>query len=117
MSSNDDLKRVTADEWRELGFFYDRRDDSMVWLIIGSRSGVLRFRDLLIAYANDPANDLASEHAHYGPYMYLKVTTWPSAELVSDGIRGPLPALRALADRITKVVDRAAVGEMIDLGS
>lgn len=93
----DEVNKKTREEWRDLGFFYDRDDDAKVWKFIGSRKGLLSFPDNLRAYVADPRNALESEHEHYGPYMYLKVMTWPVAELGNDAIRGSLTDLARLA--------------------
>src|ERR1035438_7741098 len=74
---SDATNRATTQEWRELGFFYDRDDRARVWKLTGSRSGLLRFRDLLLSYVADPCNALEAEHEHYGPYAYLEVMTLP----------------------------------------
>ena len=36
----------TREEWRELGFFYDRDDDAKEWRLRGSRDGLRRFARL-----------------------------------------------------------------------
>jgi hypothetical protein len=89
--------RWVRKEWQELGFFYDRNDQQKVWRLIGSRSGLLRFRDALLEYAEDPSNDYKSEHSHYGPYRYLEIMTWPEPGFDNQAIRGSLPELKRLA--------------------
>jgi hypothetical protein len=116
MGTPEDLNRLTAEEWRELGFFYMRDDAASEWIISGSRDGLLRFRDLLSAYASDPRNAMTSEHQHYGPYTYLTIMTWPQPEITREGIRGPLLELRGLANRIGTAVEGARVGEMLRIG-
>jgi hypothetical protein len=91
------LKEQTRSEWRALGFFYDRDDNSKEWLLIGSRAGLLRFAALLRAYVADPRNEMKSEHEHYGPYMYLEVMTWPETGMDDHTIHGPLDQLQRLA--------------------
>lgn len=94
---SDATNRATRAAWRELGFFYDRDDPAKEWRLVGSRTGLLRFRDLLLAYVADPRNTKQSEHEHYGPYMYLKVMTWPEAGFDENAIRGTLEDLKRLA--------------------
>ncbi len=94
---SDAVNKKTREEWQELGFFYNPDDDAKVWKFIGSRKGLLSFPDTLRAYVADPRNALESEHEHYGPYMYLKVVTWPKAGFDNDAIRGPLADLARLA--------------------
>jgi hypothetical protein len=99
------LKEQTRAEWRELGFFYDVARGSKQWRLIGPRDGLRNFSELLRAYAADSRNLEQSEHEHYGPYLYLKVMTWPEAGIDGDTIHGPLDALARLAalvdDKIT----------------
>lgn len=92
---------ATRREWRELGFFYSRDDEALEWRLVGSRSGLLRFRDLLLAFVDDEKNAMPSEHEHYGPYGYLEVMTWPSAGFDDHAIRGNLKDL----DRLAALVD------------
>ncbi len=102
-------------EWRELGFFYDCDDQTRVWKLTGSRAGLLRFRDALLAYVADPRNKMTSEHEHYGPYMYLKVMTWPEAGFDSDAIRGPLADLERLAKVIAAKLAKARPGSSVQI--
>jgi len=94
---SDATNEATRREWRELGFFYDRNDQQKLWELIGSRSGLMRFRDALSEYAEDPNNDYESEHKHYGPYLYLEIMTWPEPGFDDHAIRGSLPDLKRLA--------------------
>ena len=91
---------ATKREWRELGFFYDLDTQAKTWKLTGSRAGLFRFRDALLAYTANPRNVLKGEHEHYGPYMYLKVMTWPEAAFDERAIRGPLADLARLAELI-----------------
>jgi hypothetical protein len=95
--AGDATNKVTRLEWRELGFYYDRDDQTRVWKLTGSRAGLLRFRDALLDYVADPGNASKSEHVHYGPYGYLEVMTWPDAGFDDHSIRGPLVDLARLA--------------------
>jgi len=94
---SDATNRATRREWRELGFFYGRDDQTKVWKLTGSRAGLLRFRDALLSYVADPRNALKSEHEHYGPYSYLEVMTWLVAGFDNHAIRGPVADLARLA--------------------
>ena len=91
------VNEATRKEWRALGFFYDRDDQLKEWKLVGSRSGLLKFRDLLIRYAASSRNEAKSEHDHYGPYSYLKVMTWTEPGMDRNGIYGTLQNLRQLA--------------------
>jgi hypothetical protein len=88
---------VLRQKWRELGFFYDYDEQQACWRLVGSRAGLLKFCDLLQAYADNPKNDQPSEHDHYGPYLYLEVMTWHEPQITDHAIAGPLTELRRLA--------------------
>jgi hypothetical protein len=110
---SEETNRATREEWRELDFHYDRIDDARIWVLTGSRRGLLRFRDALVTYASRPGNDRQSEHDHYGPYIYLKVMTWPEAGFDGDSIRGSLEDLKRLARIIQAKVTATAMGESV----
>jgi hypothetical protein len=111
--SSEATNRATRREWRELGFFYDRDDQNKLWKLTGSRSGLLRFRDVLLSYVADPRNALKSEHEHYGPYSYLEVMTWSEAGFDDHAIRGPVAALARLAALIEAKLSTARVGSTV----
>ena len=102
-------------EWRELGFFYDRDDENKLWKLVGSRLGLLRFRDALLSYAANPGNSLDSEHEHYGPYRYLKVMTWAKPGFDEQSIHGPLSDLSRLAGLIEVKLSTARPGSTITI--
>lgn len=111
----DATNKAIRQEWRELGFFYDRDDQAKVWRLTGSRAGLLRFRDSLLEYTVDPVNSTQSEHEHYGPYMYLKVMTWPEAGFDGHAIRGRLADLARLAHIIEAKIAAAQPGSSISI--
>jgi hypothetical protein len=111
--ASDATNAATRREWRELGFFYDRDDLAKTWKLTGSRSGLLRFRDALLAYTAKQRNAQNSEHQHYGPYMYLEIMTWPEAGFDDHAIRGPLPELKRLAAIIEAKIGRAQPGDTV----
>jgi hypothetical protein len=110
---SDATNQATAREWRELGFFYERDDDAKTWKLIGSRSGLFKFRDALLAYAADSRNAQKSEHEHYGPYMYLKIMTWPEAGFEEHEIRGTLVDLERLAAMVDARLTSSKPGDTI----
>jgi hypothetical protein len=112
-----EINEITRREWRELGFFYDRDDLAKEWKLSGSKSGLRSFAATLKRYAEDPRNELVSEHEHLGPYMYLEVGTWASPEITEHWIAGPLPELYKVALAIEAWLDSASVGERISLRS
>jgi hypothetical protein len=97
----------------KLGFHYDRDDHAKTWALTGSRQGLLKFRDALLAYSSKAANAAMSEHDHYGPYMYLKVMTWPEGAFDDDCIRGSLEDLKRLAHIIEDKIASTAVGASV----
>jgi hypothetical protein len=110
---SDAANEMTRKEWRELGFFYDRNDQQKEWRLIGSRSGLLRFRDALLEYAEDSSNDYQSEHEHYGPYWYLEIMTWPEPGFDDHAIHGSLADLKRLAVIIENRLATARVGDSV----
>lgn len=110
------MNQATRKEWRDLGFFHHRDHTTKGYQFIGSRAGLLRFRDLLLEYAADPSNDYESEHDHYGPY-YLEIMTWPEAGFDEHGIRGSLQDLKRLAAIVESHLAKARPGETIRIQS
>ena len=107
--------QAAREDWRALGFHYERDDESREWRFTGSRSGLLGLRDLLIAYVRDPGHAAVSEHEHYGPYLYLEVMTWPEAGLDAHALRGPLSSLEHLAHLVAERLAVARPGERLFL--
>jgi hypothetical protein len=62
------VNQATRKEWRELGFFYERDDEGKEWRILGARSGIGKFANILREYSQDLVNLKLSEHDHIGPY-------------------------------------------------
>ena len=102
--------QATREEWRQLGFFYETKTDPPCWRIVGSIEGLSNFPLILDLYAQDPRNKTLSEHAHYGPYMYLKVETAESPEIDDRSIRGSLSDLLRLRDLVTAQLQQARPG-------
>ena len=112
---SDATNRATRREWRELGLFYDRNDETRIWRLTGSRAGLLRFRDALLSYVANPRNVSNSEHEHYGPYSYLEIMTWPEAGFDGHAIRGPLEDLSRLARIVESKLKTSAPNSLIEL--
>jgi hypothetical protein len=110
---NPQIDEMTRREWRELGFFYDRNDVAREWLLVGSKAGLQRFAKLLFEYASDPRHDLQSEHDHYGPYLYLKIMTWPDAGMDENAIFGTLSDLHRLANVVEQAIGHAQSDETV----
>ena len=110
-----EINEETRRQWRELGFFYDRIDSAKEWRIVGSREKLCRLGKILRDYAADSRNEVVSEHAHYGPYMYLEIGTWTNSEITDHWIAGPLNKLLELAEIIESRIEKANVGDEIKL--
>ncbi len=116
MSPSEATNAATRREWRELGFFYDRSDTTRQWRIIGSIAGLCAFVEMLYAYSRNPRNAMQSEHDHYGPYMYLKIMTWPEAGIDRNAIYGSLNDLNGLAQLIEQRLHQAIPGDTLTVG-
>jgi hypothetical protein len=108
-----ELNEQTKDEWRELGFFYNYDESNSCWRLIGSRQGLLKFCDILNEYASDKRNAPLSEHEHYGPYWYLKLTTWEKPQITPDAIYGTLEDFRRLSKLTKQKLENAVVGDKV----
>jgi hypothetical protein len=97
---------------RSRGFICRRDDVTKTWKLVGSRSGLLRFRDLLLAYVADPRMDQISEHKHFG---VLEIMTWTTAGFDHHAIHGSLLDLRRLASLVDTKLANARPGETISI--
>ena len=100
-------------KWRELGFFCELDDQKRAWVLTGSRRGLLYFPDLLLGYANDPANAVDGAKKHFGPYGSLEIMTYPEPGFDSHAIRGSLQQLTHLAELVETKLATAEPGETI----
>jgi hypothetical protein len=100
-------------QWRDLGFFSELDDEKRVWILTGSRAGLLYFPDLLLGYVADPQNASDGTHKEYGPYGSLRVMTWPEAGFDDRAIRGSLLALTHLAELVEAKLATAEPGSPI----
>jgi hypothetical protein len=108
---SDATNQATQQEWRGLGFFYEREDVAKEWHVIGSIRGLLTFAQLIHDYAGNPRNETLSEHHHYGPCMYLEIGTWIDATITDRWIAGRLSDLLRLSLLIRERVAGATVGD------
>jgi hypothetical protein len=111
----EDVNEVTRREWRALGFFYDRDDETKEWLIRGSRAGLLGFAHTLLEYSTDPLRQQLSEHDHLGPYMYLEIGTWSARVIDDHWIAGAPEDLSVLSALIAERVAKAREGDVLKL--
>jgi hypothetical protein len=101
-------------EWRALGFYCDHDTRNREYRLVGSRSGLHKFSELLRAYVADPRNEKQSEHEHYGPYG-LEVMTWPEPGIDDHAIHGPLSKLADLATILENRLVHAKPGDRISI--
>ncbi|PYS69060.1 MAG: hypothetical protein DMF69_18145 [Acidobacteria bacterium] len=113
---NWELNQRTANEWRELGFFYDYDKGESCWRLVGSREGLMKFVELLESYVMKPQNGQLSEHQHYGPYFYLKLMTWSQAQITDNAICGTLSDFRRLANLVRSKLESLGEGSIVTIG-
>jgi hypothetical protein len=102
-------------EWRKLGFFCELDAEKRVWVLTGSRAGLLYFPDLLLGYVADPKNATNGALEHYGPYGSLEVMTWMEPGLDGNAIRGSLVDLERLASLVETQLATAQPGEQLKI--
>jgi hypothetical protein len=100
-------------QWRKLGFFCELDDRERLWVLTGSRAGLLYFPDLVLGYVNDPQNAPDGSKQHYGPYGSLELMTWANAGFDAHAIRGSLDDLTRLAELVGAKLATAQPGESI----
>jgi hypothetical protein len=111
------MDKVTAQEWRELRFYYDQNKvaDVEQWRIYGSRKGIEGFAKIVQEYAENSSNAQVSEHDHLGPYMYLKIMTWDTPFISNGCFAGTLDDLKKLSEIISDKVSRCEVGQSFSI--
>jgi hypothetical protein len=107
---------ATKEEWRDLGFFYDRIEDKRKWVFRGDRSGLLKLSAIFKEYGKNERRCRESEHDHYGPYMYLKVmTVYGRRGINDDAIYGNLKDIYHLGEMVEGKVQNMKQGEEVSL--
>lgn len=117
MMNSIDWDKQSIDEWNGLGFYYEYHDYLKQWRIYGSKSGLRRLPEILISYSNDPANNEISEHAHLGPYNYLKILTWNEPVITEKYIGGSLSDLVVLSEIISHKIESTSVGQIFKVSN
>jgi hypothetical protein len=115
MVPTEKVNEATRQEWRELGFFYYRDDETEEWLMRGSHAGLLGFARILLEYSKNPRRQQLSEHDHLGPYMYLEIGTASARVIDNHWIAGTLEDLSVLSALITERVSKAKEGDVLRL--
>lgn len=105
----------TRKEWRELGFYYELKDNK--WVFIADKKGLLRFAELLRKYGNNPRRNKLSEHDHYGPYMYLKIMTWNTPNIDEETISGSLQDLLRLSQLVESHLSHCKPNDKFVIGA
>ena len=103
------IRELTIREWNDLGFWYDFTPE-VGWKIHGHRAGFEKLGKIFDKYVANPFNVNVSEHEHLGPYMYLKIVTWPFPEINHDGIYGSLSDLSRLAVLVRAWANSCPIG-------
>ncbi len=98
------------DRWRELGFWCSRDEPSKTWRLAASKDGLLRFRDLLLAYAEEDPG-----HEHLGPYFSPTLTTWEAAKIDERGIWGTLDDFVRLSELVGRLLAHMSVGSAVSV--
>ena len=107
---------ITKEEWRLLGFFYEFEDSSKTWNLTGSPTGLQSLVAMISDFCSNPMNSGISEHIHVGPYQYLKVVAWNSAEIRSDGIYGTIDDLRNFSAILGAILQDKNVNKTFEIG-
>jgi hypothetical protein len=114
---NTTLKNITKEDWRQLGYYYDRDDNNKKWILIGSPSGLSTLILFLKKYSKNISNQKKGEHDHLGPYSHLKIMTWEESGIYKDSINGTLDDFSRLAGIITEVAKESNIGKTIKIGT
>jgi hypothetical protein len=108
-------KKITIEEWRQLGYYYERNDDNKEWIITASPFGVITFAQSILRYAESTRFSEYGDHEHYGPYWYLKIMTTPLPEMNENAISGTKDDLKRLYEIIREKVDNSEPGSNMDI--
>ena len=111
----DKLRKITIEEWRQLGYYYNKDDVAKQWILTASPCGLGNFVNQLRTYAADPTSAIDGEHDHWGPYMYLKVLTWPTPGMDANAIHGRPEALEKLAAIVNGKLFDENIGKVVTI--
>jgi len=109
----DKLKKITIEEWRQLGYHYYKDDDLKKWIITGSPFGIESFAIQLMQYSIDEKNDKLGEHDHWGPYLYLEIMTHDRPGMDHHAIFGTLSDIKRLSDIVVSKLKDTSINETI----
>ncbi len=115
MDPSEQNKLTTRDQWRKLGFFYQCDRRQRMWRLVGSKSGLMSFKDLLAAYVADPRHEQLAEVEHYGPYGYFEIMTGEQPGIDENGVYGCLSDLQHLSELIEDRLSNAVAGSTFSI--
>jgi len=117
MGMSERLKNITKEDWRMLGFYYDRDDFTKKWIFIGSKNGLEQFAINIEKYAINIKNSQIGEHDHIGPYSYLKIMTSDTFKITKNSICGSLNNLLKLSEKIKEKIKESKENDVFAIDS
>ena len=103
-----------ADEWRQLGFYYESDEESKNENLLWQKSAT-NLAVILNDYCSHENNSGLSEHTHLGPYRsYLKIMTWDKPLFKIDVIAGTIKDLYFLSKLILDKPNNTKPGNILD---
>jgi len=102
------LKDITKEDWRILGFHYTTDDVEKKWIFTASKRGLGELCLLLTRFVNDSRNAAIGSHWHLGPYTYLTITTSDSFQIGPHRICGSIADLAKLSKVIESELQNAS---------
>ena len=109
------LREITRRDWRTLGYYYVRNDETREWRLVGSRDGLSQFAMSLRTLATGRhAHDLGA-HDHLGPYWYLEIGIHTRREFTDHWIAGTALDLLALATIVEAGLTLGDLGKQVHL--
>ena len=109
------LDTQTAEEWNQLGFYYEYDNELKQWRFIGSKIGLSQLINIIVDYTDNKSNNGLSEHIHLGPYSYLKIMTWNEPIIADTYIGGSLKDLKRLSSLIDSKLELTEVGSVFKI--
>jgi len=117
MKSRSDFEREDQEEWRELGFYYDRNDEKKSWNLYGDKLGLNNLCNIIEEYVSAKENESVSEHEHLGPHQYFKIVTWSEPMITNQGIFGSFADLRSFAEMLKSRLAPANENDHFTIGN
>ena len=115
MNMSEKLKNITKEDWRLLGYYYDRDDKDRKWIFKGSKYGLEEFCIYLEKYSGQIKNRNVGEHEHIGPYSYLTIMTSDTPAISKKYISGSLDDLKKLSKLLRGKIKDSKVNEILKI--